>query len=847
VRTTAELREGFQRFYEERGHLRVPSHSLIPPADDPSTLFIVAGMQQFKPYFLGLREPPAKRVVSVQKVLRAGGKDTDLEDVGRTDRHCSFFEMLGNFSFGDYFKDGAVDFAWEFVTKEMTLDPERLWATVHEGDPTLELDEDTVAIAAWQRVGLPPDRIVRLGKDNFWQAAETGPCGPCSEIFYDRGPEHGCGRADCRPGCECDRYMEFYNLVFMQYDLKPDRTLEPLPAENVDTGLGVERGACVIQDVGSVFDTDGFRLIMDWVAAESGVAYGENPTATKAHRVLADHGRAMSFLIADGVTPSNEGRGYICRRIIRRSVQHGQRIGLDHVYRLGGVVVEQMGDAYPELKEHAAEIERVVRLEEERFRETLARGLKEFEELAGKPAISGEDAFTLAATFGFPIELTVELAEERGQPVDVDRFRELMEEHREVSRAGGEKTDVQRAADFARAAGFRSEFVGYEKTDVLTELGAVEELADGTFLAKLRESPFYPEGGGQVTDAGELVHEGSGAVATLRAAYRFEDDQVLLFEGSGFAAGDRVRALVPWTVRFPTMTNHTATHLLHAALRKVLGEHVKQAGSAVRPDKLRFDFTHPQALTADERERIERIVNEKVFEAIPVRTFVTPIDEARKLGAMMLFGEKYGQEVRVVEIDGFSRELCGGTHVRTTAEIGPFAIVSEGSVGSGARRIEAVTAGEAWALLHGQSRELAAVRAELEQVRREAKKPKKQDVEVDVEPEVVVVNDTNVVVMEIASLGGDALLDLSDRFKQRSAPAAVVLGSRENGTVHLVANFDDSVAKRLSAGDVVKEIAPIVGGGGGGRPTMARAGGKEPDKLPEALARARELISAALA
>src|SRR5581483_2741496 len=594
---------------------------------------------------------------------------------------------------------------------------------------------------AWQRAGIPAERIVRLGKDNFWQAAETGPCGPCSEIFFDRGQEHGCGRDDCRPGCDCDRYMEFYNLVFMQYDLKPDRTIEPLPAENVDTGLGVERGACVIQDVGSVFDTDGFQLIMDWVEAESGVGYGENAVATKAHRVLADHGRAMSFLIADGVTPSNEGRGYICRRIIRRAVQHGQRIGLDRVYRLGAVVVEQMGAAYPELSEHAADIERVVRLEEERFRETLARGMKEFEELAAGDAISGEEAFRLAATFGFPIELTVELAEERGQPVDVDRFRELMEEHRDVSRAGGEKTDLQRAAEFARAAGFRSEFVGYEKTDVLTELGACVELADGTFFAKLRESPFYPDGGGQVTDAGELVNERSGAVATLRAAYRFEDDQVLVFEGSGFAAGDRVRAVVPWSARFPTMANHTATHLLHAALRQVLGEHVKQAGSAVRPDKLRFDFTHPQALTSDERERVERIVNEKVFEAIPVRTFVTPIDEARKLGAMMLFGEKYGAEVRVVEIDGFSRELCGGTHVRSTAEIGPFVILSEGSVGSGARRIEAVTAGEAWSVLHGRARELEAVRAELEEARREAKKPKKQEAQVDVEPDVVVVND----------------------------------------------------------------------------------------------------------
>jgi alanyl-tRNA synthetase len=712
----------------------------------------------------------------------------------------------------------------------------------------LGLGEDAVAIEAWQRVGIPADRIVRLGKDNFWQAADTGPCGPCSEIFLDRGPEHGCGREDCRPGCECDRYMEFYNLVFMEYDLRPGNELVPLPNKNVDTGLGLERGTCVIQDVGSVFDTDGFRLIMDWVAAESGVAYGESPVATKAHRVLADHGRAMSFLIADGVTPSNEGRGYICRRIIRRAVQHGQRIGLDRVYRLGGVGVQQMGDAYPELRAHAEEIERVVRLEEERFRETLSRGLKVFDELSGQDAISGQDAFTLAATFGFPVELTVELAEERGQPVDVDGFRELMEQHREVSRAGGEKTDQQRAAEFAGRAGFRSEFVGYEKTDVLTELGAAEPLGDGTFLAKLRESPFYPDGGGQVTDAGELVHEETGAVATLHAAYRLGDDQVLVVEGAGFAAGDRGRAVVPWTVRFPTMANHTATHLLHAALRQVLGEHVKQAGSAVRPDKLRFDFTHPQALTAEERERVERLVNEKVFEAIPVRTFVTPIEEARKLGAMMLFGEKYGSEVRVVEIDGFSRELCGGTHVRSTAEIGPFVILSEGSVGSGARRIEAVTAGEGWAHLHGRARELDDVRAELEQARREAKRPKRAEAQAgDVEPEVEVLGSTNVIVMEVQDLGAQALLDLSDRFKQRSAPAAIVLGSREDGTANLVVNFDQTVAERLSAGDLVKEIAPLVGGGGGGRPTMARAGGKDPENLPAALSRARELIAAALA
>ena len=856
MRTTAELREGFLRFYEERGHLRVPSHSLIPPADDPSTLFIVAGMQPFKPYFLGLREPPAPRVASVQKVLRAGGKDTDLEDVGRTDRHCSFFEMLGNFSFGDYFKDGAIDAAWAFVTGQMGLEPDRLWATVHEGDPLLGLAEDTVAIEAWQRVGIAADRIVRLGKDNFWQAAETGPCGACSEIFLDRGPEHGCGREDCRPGCECDRFMEFYNLVFMEYDLRPGPELVPLPSQNVDTGLGLERGACLLQDVSSVFDTDGFQLIMDWVEAESGVPYrgadGQgDPVATKAHRVLADHGRAMSFLIADGVTPSNEGRGYICRRIIRRAVQHGQRIGLEDVYRLGGVVARQMGDAYPELVEHAAEIERVVRLEEQRFRETLARGQKEFDELAGREAISAEQAFTLAATYGFPIELTQELAEERGQAVDVDGFRELMEGHREISRAGGESTTEQLAAEIVGAGHPRSEFVGYEATDVLTAVVAVGPELGTRQLLKLEASPFYAASGGQVSDSGYLVPGGSERRLEVVDVLKFGDDQVLCVETGGepLEPGTRVRAVVEWAARFPTMANHTATHLLHAALREVLGDHVKQAGSAVRPDKLRFDFSHPAPLSADERERVERLVNEKVFEAIPVRTFVTTIDEARQLGAMMLFGEKYGSEVRVVEIDGFSRELCGGTHVRSTAEIGPFVILGESSVGAGARRIEAVTAGEAWAFLHGRSRELDATREELEETRREAKRRPAAATAQAAEPapESELLGGVNVIVQLVEGLDADALLDLSDRFKQRSTPAAVVLGSRTDGTVHLVANFDESVATRISAGDVVREIAPLVGGGGGGRPTMARAGGKEPEKLPEAVARAREILAAALA
>jgi alanyl-tRNA synthetase len=822
---------------------------VIPPPDDPSTLFIVAGMQPLKKAFLGLEPPPAPRVTTAQKVMRAGGKHADLDDVGSTARHASFFEMLGNFSFGDYFKDEAIGYGWEFVTEHMGFEPDRLWATVFAGDPELGLGEDEVAVQGWLRVGLPRERIVGQPRsENFWQAADTGPCGPCSEIFLDRGEEHGCGRDDCGPNCaNCERYLEFWNLVFMEFDLAADGTLTPLPQQSIDTGLGLERGAMLLQGVDSIFDADGYQQIMDWVAAESGVRYGDSPQATKAHRVLADHGRALTFLIAEGITPSNEGRGYVVRRLVRRAVHQGGRIGLRDVYRLPAVVIDQMRGAYPELREHADEIERIVRAEEERFNETLERGTKLFEELAGRDAISGEEAFTLAATYGFPLELTVELAEERGQAVDVDGYHAEMAKHREISRAGGE-TEVQRAAEFARGAGFKTDFVGDRKTEVLTQLGALEDLGDGLFLAKLRESPFYPAGGGQVTDQGVVeLDDGSGTRAELVAAYRFDDDQALLLRGEGFDEGARVKASVPWSVRFPTMANHTATHLLHRALRDVLGEHVKQAGSAVRPDKLRFDFTHPQALTGEERERVERIVNEKVFENLPVHVFETPIDEARRLGATMLFGEKYGDVVRVVEVAGYSRELCGGTHVRSTAEIGPFAILSEGSVGSGARRIEAVTSGEAYAYLHARAREAEELRGELEQVRKELKrKPAARSESAVVEANVRVEGGVSVIVQSVEGLGADALLDLSDRFKQRHAPAAVVLGSQEDGRVHLVANFDESVAARVSASDVVRGAAALVGGGGGGRPTMARAGGKEPAKLPDALAEAERLIVAGL-
>jgi alanyl-tRNA synthetase len=799
------------------------------------------------PFFLGREQPPAPLLATAQKCFRT----PDIDEVGLDGHHLTFFEMLGNFSFGRYFKEGAVELAWEFITERLRLDTDRISVTVFAGDPELGLGEDETAVALWERIGMPPERIVRLGRaHNFWSVGGPGPCGPDSEIFWDRGPGVGCGRAECAPGCDCERFLEFWNLVFMEFELHADGALTPLPQQNVDTGLGLERTASILQDVLSVYETDGYTAIMDWIAAESGTTPGSSETATKAHRVLADHGRGMTFLVADGVTPGNEGRGYVLRRIIRRAVQHGYRIGLESPFLAGlsDVVVERMGDAYPELVEHRRNVADVLTAEEERFSETLTRGMRLFEEIVSRGELTARDSFDLTATYGFPFELTRELARERGLAVNEEEFTRLMEEHREVSRAGV-KSGVQRAADFAAEAGFTSEFVGYEKVDVLTQIGALEPVGEGLFLAKLRESPFYAESGGQVTDQGFLEHEETGARAELREAYRFEDDQALLFEGDGFAAGDRVRAVVPWPTRYATMANHTATHLLHQALRDVLGDHVRQAGSAVRPDKLRFDFTHGHGLSSEEREEIERRVNEKVFENRPVRTFVTPLDEARRLGAMMLFGEKYGEHVRVVEVDGYSRELCGGTHVRSTAEIGPFVLLSESSVGAGSRRIEAVTAGEGWSHLRARAAEAEALRVELERARREAKaRPPEERRAVAISGErESEVGGVRVFVAEVENAGAEELLEVSDREKQRRSPAAVVLGARDNGKVHLVANFDPAVAERVSASDVVRQAAAVVGGGGGGRPTMARAGGKDPEKLGDAIAEAERLILRALA
>jgi alanyl-tRNA synthetase len=821
MRTSAELREGFLSFFESKGHKRHPSGSLVPPEWDRSTLLNSAGMQPLMPYFLGRETPPAPLLTTAQKVFRT----PDIDEVGLDTFHLTFFEMLGNFSFGEYFKEGAIDFAWEFVFEHMKVDPDKFWVTVFAGDPELGLGEDEEAVRLWEAKGMAPERIVRLDRShNFWSVGGPGPCGPDTELFHDRGEEIGCGRPECAPGCECERFLEFWNLVFMEYELHEDGTVTPLPKQNVDTGMGLERAATILQGVIATYDTDGYQEIMNWIAEESGVAHGDSDAATKAHRILADHGRGMTFLVGDGVTPSNEGRGYVLRRIIRRAVQQARTIGLTDLWRITDIVVEQMGAWYPELVQNKSQIRDTVKAEEERFSQTLERGLKLFEEVADRGVITGEDAFTLAATYGFPFELTRELASERGLQVDEDEFSRLMAEHREVSRAA----DVRVVADIG---GPPTEFAGYEKLDVLTAISAFKPIDDRTFQAKLFESPFYAEGGGQVTDQGYIEHEETGARAVLRAADRLGEDQVLTFEGTGFADGDRVRAAVDWSARFPTMANHTATHLLHKALQDVLGDQVRQAGSAVRPDKLRFDFTHGQALSAEERKEVERRVNEKVFENLPVHAFVTPIDEAKKLGAMMLFGEKYGEEVRVVEIPGYSRELCGGTHVRWTAEIGPFVITSESSVGSGARRVEAVTAGEAYAYLHGKELEAEELRREAERLRKQGAKQAKA-----APAEVTVLDESNgIVTAEVRSLKGSELRDLSDQIRQSKQADAVLLGSVDDGRVNVVVNLSSAkVEQGADAVAIAKKMAEKIGGGGGGRPNLAEAGGRNPEGLAEA-------------
>jgi alanyl-tRNA synthetase len=868
-----EIRETYLSFFAERGHRIVPSASLVPSVHDPSVLLTTAGMQPFKPCFLGLEKPPAPRLADVQKCFRT----TDIEEVGNTARHMTFFEMLGNWSFGDYFKDESIPWGWQLSTEGFGMDPERIWVTVFGGDEELGLGPDTDAIEIWRATGVPEERIVRLGReDNFWQAGPAGPCGPCSELYLDRGVEFGAEGE--RPGDDSDRFLEFWNHVFMSYDLAEDGTLTELPMKNIDTGMGLDRMAAVLQGVPSVFETDHVRPLVDLAEELSGRRYDEGGAVTRAMRIVADHSRGAAFLIADGVVPSNEDRGYILRRIMRRAIQQGRTLGLEAAWlgRFTERTIELMGDDYPELVAERETIARWVGDEEESFGRTLERGSELLERLVAEAEaaetswIDAAEAFKLHDTYGFPYDLTKELLAERGLSVDDQGFQELMEEQRQRARVGaatahGAEDTHARVLEFAAAAP-PTRFVGYETLRATTGLAAVAS-DNGKALVKLEESPFYAEGGGQVADSGVLRWNGNEA--RVVDVYRLGEDQALEVEpDAGIEAGVAVEAEVDAETRHATMRNHTATHLLHAALRERLGTHVRQAGSAVRPDKLRFDFTHGQALSAEELHDVEERVNEWIKASRAVRWMNMGREEAEQLGAMALFGEKYGEWVRVVEVEAVSYELCGGTHVANTAELGIFRIVAEGSSAANVRRVEAITGPaaidwfrereaqlqEAGELLGNPQNPVAAARRAAEQLREAsvgAARAQREQLGVEADELADRAEDLPgggrlaiAAVREGLQANPKQLLDVANRVQSKlGQPSVAVLGGAFGGKAGLVALVSkDVVGRGLSAGSIIREIAPIVGGGGGGRDDMAQAGGKDPAKLDEALAAARAAV-----
>ena len=871
--TSDEIREQFLSFFEQRDHKRLPSFPLIPPASDTSTLLIIAGMQPLKPYLSGRERPPHPRLTDAQKVFRT----PDIEEVGSTSRHLTFFEMMGNFSVGDYFKADAARFAWDLSIEGFGLEPDDIWVTVFEGDPQLGIGLDEEAVDAWLEIGVPRERIVPCNrKENFWESGPTGLCGPCSELYLDRGLEFG--EADDLPGGDNERFMEYWNLVFMQYDQEPRNTLTPLPAKNIDTGLGLERLASLLQGVPSVFETDAFRPLVGLGEELSGRRYGSEFQIDRALRILADHARGMSFLLADGVVPSNEGRGYPLRRIMRRAIVQGRRLGIKGqiLAPFAGRVREVMGAAYPELHAQAETIEMWLGREEEQFTRTLEQGTKLlYDHIArakdrGLEGIGADEAFQLHDTYGFPFELTAELAAEHDMGVDAAGFEREMETARARARSAGGRVVADGGREaieaFAQAAGFETEFTGYETTEQTTAVGAIA-FQDGQVLAKLVESPFYATGGGQVADVGEIQREEGGGTARVIDVIRLGNDQALVLEPvrGELHEGARVMATVDAAARRATQANHTATHLLHAALRARLGDHVHQAGSYVGPDKLRFDFTHGAPLSDEDRAWVEDRVNAQVLANDPVRALTTTLDEAKRLGAMALFGEKYGDVVRMIEIgDGrWSRELCGGTHVRSTAEIGVLKITTETSSASNVRRIEAVTGPIAVETLRRHDRLLhdaalalrtapenvANVAAAREAERRALLKGAQTAKAVDDKVGEVVELDGVRAAFELRDLSDPkALPDLADRMKnQLGDPGVVVLGAGGEGKASLlVAATPGAVERGVKAGDIIKVAAKVVGGGGGGRDTMAQAGGKQPEKLPEALQAAREEIERAL-
>ena len=866
----------FLDFFESKGHLVMNSFSLVPQNDN-SLLLINAGMAPLKPYFTGAEIPPRTRVATCQKCIRTG----DIENVGKTARHGTFFEMLGNFSFGDYFKHEAIAWSWEFLTKVVGLDENRLYPSVYE--------EDDEAFDIWNKeIGVPADRIFRFGKeDNFWEHG-AGPCGPCSEIYYDRGEKYGCGKPGCTVGCDCDRYMEVWNNVFTQFENDGEGHYETLKQKNIDTGMGLERLAVVVQDVDSIFDVDTLCALRNKVCEVAGKTYGVNHEDDVSIRLITDHMRSATFLISDGVMPTNEGRGYVLRRLIRRAARHGRLLGIEGPFleKLSETVIEGSKDGYPELEEKKTFILNVLHNEESQFNKTIDQGLKILADLeaemkeAGKSVLGGSDAFRLYDTYGFPIDLTKEILEEKGYTIDEDGFKEEMEvqrkrarESRAVSKYMGADATVYDEID----RNITTEFDGYDKleaaskvTVLTTETEIVDSLMEGQkgtiFVEK---TPFYATMGGQEGD--------TGVITTANGVFRVEDTiklrggkygHVGVMESGMISNGDEVTLKVDEQERKDTCKNHSATHLLQKALKTVLGAHVEQKGSLVNPTRLRFDFAHFQAMTPEEIAETEALVNKEIQAALPVTTQIMGIEEAKKTGAMALFGEKYGDEVRVVSMGDFSVELCGGTHVANTANITLFKIVSEAGVAAGVRRIEALTGNNVIEYyrqmeenLHTIAKTLKTSPAEITekithlqkevkelQSENESLKSKMaQDSLGNVMDQVVEVKGVKVLASAVDGVDMNGLRDLGDQLKEKLGEGVVVLASAKDGKVSLLAMATQgAMDKGAHAGNLIKAAAAIVGGGGGGRPNMAQAGGKNPDKIPEAIAKVAELVEGQL-
>jgi len=877
-----ELRRMYLEFFESKGHLAMKSFSLVPHNDN-SLLLINAGMAPLKPYFTGQEIPPRRRVTTCQKCIRTG----DIENVGKTARHLTFFEMLGNFSFGDYFKHDAIHWSWEFLTQVLGLEEDRLYPSIY--------GEDDEAFEIWNKeVGVPAEKITRFYRDpetgecdNFWEHG-AGPCGPCSEIYYDRGEKYGCGKPDCKVGCDCDRFMEVWNNVFTQFEGDGKGGYTELAQKNIDTGMGLERLAVVMQDVDSVFDIDTMKAIRDKVCELSGKKYQVDALDDVSIRLITDHIRSATFMVSDGIMPSNEGRGYVLRRIIRRAARHGRMLGIDGIFmaKLAATVINESKDGYPELEEKKDFIFKVLSQEEEKFGKTIDQGLSILSDMEkqmeadGVKVLSGENAFKLYDTYGFPMDLTQEILEEKGFSVDEEGFKKAMEVQRTTARKARKVTNYMGADETVYESidpSVTTEFVGYDSlnckskiTVLTTETEIVEALSDGEVgTVIVEQTPFYATMGGQQGD--------KGIIRTATGEFQVEDTIKLLGGKVGHVGkmisgmmktGDEADLSVDAALRAKTCKNHSATHLLQKALREVLGTHVEQAGSYQDGERTRFDFSHFAAMTPEELEKVEKIVNDKIAEAIPVRTDVMTVDEAKKTGAMALFGEKYGETVRVVSMGDFSKEFCGGTHVKNTSEIAAFKIISENGVAAGVRRIEALTGDNVFAYYRNLEKELleaakaakatpATLTEKIEHMQAEIKALTSENESLkskaakealgDVMDQIVEVKGVKLLASAVDGVDMNGLRDLGDQLKEQLGEGVIVLASSCEGKVNLIVMATDAAMKQgAHAGNLIKSIAGKVGGGGGGRPNMAQAGGKNPAGILEAIAEAKTALEAQL-